>query len=144
MGKAKHRTYPEKERDSEIKRLKDALKRKDKEMDRLKSELKTLEKAFEANVKFLRGKTAKLDLQELLNGARKEQSLKEIETEKEVTFKELEDRWKCHSCGTGVMKLIVFGQANGTKKYIRACSNKGKCQNRTEPQEWHESVEGIK
>lgn len=144
MGKGKHKSYPEKQKDSEVTRLKAALKRKDKEMDKLKSELATLEKAFEANVKFLRGKTAKLDLQELLNGAKKEQSLKEIETEKVDTFKELEDRWRCHKCSVGILKLIVFGQANGTKKYIRVCSNKGICQNRTEAQDWHEEVDGIK
>lgn len=138
----KHRTYPEKERDSEIKRLRDALKRKDRELEKMKSELKTLEKAFEANVKFLRGKTAKLDLQELMNGARKEQSLKEIETEKEVTFKELEEKWKCRTCGKGVMKLIVYTRPDGPW-YLRKC-NQSQCNNRTDAQRWHDGVEGVK
>lgn len=142
MGK-KHRTYPEKERDSEVKRLRDALKRKDREIDKLKSELRTLEKAFEANIKFLKGKTAKLDLQELLQGANKNQSVTEIEQEKIVNFKELEEKWRCHKCKEGVMKLIVFNRHDG-KKYIRACSNKNKCQNRTDPKDWKEDVEGVK
>lgn len=143
MAKGKHRTYADKERDGEIKRLKDALKRKDREIEKFKSELKTLEAAFQENIKFLKGKTAKLDLQELIKGAQKSQSLKDIETEKEVTFKELEDKWKCHKCQVGVMRLIVFTRPDG-KHYIRACSNRGKCQNRTESKPWHEKVEGVK
>lgn len=142
MGK-KHQTYPDKERDSEVKRLRDALKRKDKEVEKLKSELRTLEKAFEANIKFLKGKTAKLDLQELLDGAKNNFSIKEIEQSKEMNFKQLEEKWRCHKCQEGVMKLIVFSRPDG-KHYIRACSNRGKCQNRTEPKQWKEDVEGIK
>lgn len=142
MGK-KHLSYPEKERDSEIKRLRDALKRKEKEVIKLKSELRTLEKAFEANIKFLKGKTAKLDLQELLEGANKKQSVADIEKEKVLNFKDLEEKWRCHKCKEGVMKLIVFNRNDG-KKYIRSCSNKNSCKNRTEPQDWNESVEGVK
>jgi ribosomal protein S20 len=142
VGK-KHKTYPEKERDGEIKRLRDALKRKDREIEKFKSELKTLEKAFEANIKFLKGKTAKLDLKELMDGAKKEQSLKEIETNKETTFQELEQKWKCHACGTGVMKLIVFTRPDG-KFYIRACNNKPSCTNRTDAKRWSDEVQGIK
>ena len=139
----KHRTYAEKERDGEIKRLRDALKRKDREIEKLKSELKTLEAAFHENIRFLKGKTAKLDLQELIKGAQKKQDLKEIETEKEITFKELEEKWKCHKCNVGVMRLIVFNRPDGMH-YIRACSNRGKCTNRTEAKKWHDKVEGIK
>ena len=107
MAKSKHRTYAEKERDGEIKRLKDALRRKDREIEKFKSELKTLEAAFQENIKFLKGKTAKLDLQELMRGAQKKQNVTEIEEEKQVTFQELEEKWKCHKCGIGVMRLIV-------------------------------------
>lgn len=142
MGK-KHQTYPEKQRDSEVKRLREALKRKGKEVEKLKSELRTLEKAFEANIKFLKGKTAKLDLQELLNGAKKNLSVKEIEEEQSSSFKKLEEKWRCHKCQEGIMKLIVFSRPDG-KHYIRACSNRNKCQNRTEPKQWNEEVEGIK
>lgn len=141
MGK--HRTYPEKERDGEIKRLKEALKRKEREIEKLKSDLKTLEAAFQENIKFLKGKTAKLDLQELLKGAQKQQTLKQIEDEKQITFQELEKKWKCHKCNVGIMRLIVFNRPDG-KHYMRVCNNKTKCQNRTEPKKWHEKVEGIK
>lgn len=140
MAKNKHKSYPEKERDGEVKRLRDALKRKDKEVDKLKSELKTLETAFQENIKFLKGKTARLDLQELLKGAKKNESLKEIEDNKNFTFKELEEKWKCYKCNVGIMRLIIFNRPDG-KHYIRACSNKSNCQNRTEAKKWHDNVE---
>ena len=142
MGK-KHQTYPDKERDGEIKRLREALKRKDREIEKFKSELRTLEKAFESNIKFLKGKTAKLDLKELMDGATKEQSLKEIESAKESTFQELEKKWKCHKCSVGIMKLIVFGRPDG-KFYIRSCNNKPSCNNRTDAKRWNDEVQGIK
>ncbi len=75
MGKGKSRSYPEKEKDSEVQRLKAALKRKDKEMEKLKNELKVYEHAFQKNIQFLKGKTKDLSLQELLDGAKKEQNL---------------------------------------------------------------------
>jgi hypothetical protein len=143
VGKNRHKSYPEKERDGEIKRLKEALKRKDREIEKFKSELKTLEAAFTENIKFLKGKTAKLDLQELLRGAKKYESLNEIENNKNITFKELEDKWKCHKCNIGVMRLIVFNRPDG-KHYIRSCSNRENCNNRTEVKKWHDKVEGVK
>lgn len=142
MAKNKHLSYPEKERDGEIKRLKDALKRKEKELEKLKSELKTYEAAFQKNIQFLKGKTKDLSLQELLDGAKKERNLKEIEVDKEIKFKELEEKWKCHKCGIGVMKLIVYNRPDG-KWYLRKC-NQGKCENRTDAKPFHDQVEGIK
>jgi uncharacterized FlaG/YvyC family protein len=103
VSKNKHISYPEKERDGEIKRLKDALKRKEKEIEKLKSELRTYEAAFQKNIQFLKGKTKDLSLQELLDGAKKEQNLKQIEGTVEIKFKELEEKWKCHKCGIGIM-----------------------------------------
>lgn len=142
MGKGKHKSYPEKQKDAEVTRLKAALKRKDKEMDKLKSELATYETAFQKNIQFLKGKTKDLSLQELLEGAKKEQKLVEIEKNKELTFKEMEQKWKCHKCGIGLMKLIMFNRLN-EKWYLRKC-NDTKCDNRTEAQKWHEEVDGIK
>ncbi len=142
MAKNKHLSYPEKERDGEIKRLKDALKRKEKEIEKLKSELKTYEAAFQKNIQFLKGKTKDLSLQELLDGAKKENNLKEIEDNKEIKFKELEEKWKCHKCNIGVMKLIVYNRHDG-KWYLRKC-NQNKCENRTDAKPFHDKVEGIK
>jgi len=139
VAKGKHRTYADKERDGEIKRLKDALKRKDREIEKFKSELKTLEAAFQENIRFLKGKTAKLDLQELLKGAQKEQSLKQIETEKEITFKELEDKWKCHKCTKGILKFIKIPRQDGIF-YMRKCNNPN-CKHTTRLKKWETTVE---
>jgi hypothetical protein len=142
MGKGKHQTYPEKERDGEISRLKNANKRLKSENEKLKAEIKTYEAAFQKNIHFLKGKTKDLSLQELLEGAKKEQSLKSIEDKKEMTFKDMESKWKCFKCNTGLMKLIVYTRPDGPW-YIRKCTNP-KCTNRTEGQPFHDEVEGVK
>lgn len=135
-------TYAEKERDGEVKRLKDANRRLKSENEKLKSELKTYEAAFQKNIQFLKGKTKDLTLQELIDGAKKEQDLKSIEVQKEVTFKEMEQKWKCFKCGTGVMKIISYMRPDG-RWYIRKCTN-DKCTNRTNAQPWSDNVEGLK
>jgi arginine utilization protein RocB len=142
MARGRHIKYPEKEKDGEVKRLRDCLKRKQKEIDKLKSELKTYEAAFQKNIQFLKGKTKDLSLKELLEGAKNEDNLKKIEENKEMTFKEMEDRWKCFKCGKGMMKLIIFNKVS-EKWYFRSCTNKPQCTHRTEAQKFHDNVEGV-
>jgi hypothetical protein len=140
VGKGKSRSYPEKEKDSEVQRLKNALKRKDKEMEKLKSELKTYEAAFQKNIQFLKGKTKDLSLQELLDGAKKEQNLGKIEQVKQETYQEFKQKWKCFQCdGTGVMKITVINRQDG-KFYFRKCNNP-KCPHRTELKQFTDDVE---
>jgi len=139
VGKGKSRSYPEKEKDSEVQRLKNALKRKDKEMEKLKSELRTYEAAFQKNIQFLKGKTKDLSLQELLDGAKKEQNLTKIEKVKEETYQEFKQKWKCFQCNTGIMKLTVMPRQDG-KYYFRACTN-DKCKHRTELKPFTDEVE---
>jgi hypothetical protein len=142
VGKGKSRSYPEKEKDSEVQRLKNALKRKDKEMEKLKSELKTYEAAFQKNIQFLKGKTKDLSLQELLDGAKKEQNLKQIETGKEETYQEHKARWKCFVCPretAGVMKITVLNRHDG-KFYYRSCTS-ATCKHRTELKPFTDEVE---
>ena len=139
MKKGKGRSYPEKEKDSEVQRLKQALKRKDKEMEKLKSELKTYEAAFQKNIQFLKGKTKDLSLQDLLAGAKKEQNLKQIETSKEETYQEHKARWKCFDCNIGIMKIIVVPRQDG-RYYIRCCNN-DLCKKRTELKPFTDDVE---
>lgn len=139
MGKGKGRSYPEKEKDGEVQRLKNALKRKDKEMEKLKSELKTYEAAFQKNIQFLKGKTKDLSLAELLEGAKKEQNLTKIEHVKEETYQEHKARWKCYDCNTGLMKIIVVPRQDG-KWYMRCCNNE-LCKKRTELKPFTDDVE---
>lgn len=141
MGKGKGRSYPEKERDSEITRLRNALKRSVKENEKLRSELKTYEAAFQKNIQFLKGKTKDLSLTELLAGAKKEQNLTKIEQVKEETYQEFKQKWKCFDCNIGVMKITVINRQDG-KHYFRACTNTtGKCKHRTELKPFTDDVE---
>jgi hypothetical protein len=98
---------------------------------------------FQKNIQFLKGKTKDLTLEELIDGAKKEQDLKTIEVQKEMTFKEMEEKWRCHKCKKGLMKLIVYTRPDG-KWYLRSCGNKPTCNNRTNAQPFHDGVGGIK
>ena len=106
----------------------------------MKSELKTFNKAFEKNITFLRTKTKNFDLQELIDGAKLDMTLEEIGEEKQFTFKEMEDKWKCFQCNNGVMKLIIVPN----NRYFRKCSMSN-CKNRTEIKSYQEEnkPEGI-
>ena len=143
VSKGKHRSYPEKEKDSEVTRLKNALKRALKENDKLKSELKTYEAAFQKNIQFLKGKTKDLTVQELIAGAKKEQNLSKIEQVKEETYQEHKAKWKCYQClpgpEAGVMKLTVITRIDG-RFYYRSCTN-SKCKHRTELKPFDDTVE---
>jgi hypothetical protein len=143
VAKSKHRTYPEKVKDGEVEKLRNANKRLKSENEKLKGELRTYEAAFQKNIQFLKGKTKDLSLQELLDGAKKEQDLKGIEVEKEMTFKEMTEKWRCKKCKVGVLKLIVYTRPDGPW-YIRSCGNKPNCNHRTEGQPFHDGVEGVK
>jgi len=143
VKKGKHRTYAEKERDGEITKLKNANRRLKSENDKLKSEIRMYQAAFEKNIQFLKGKTKDLTLEELIEGAKKEQNLGQIEKQKEMSFKEMEDKWKCHVCKKGIMKLIVYTRHDG-RWYLRSCGNKPSCSNRTNAQPFHDGVDGIK
>lgn len=108
-------------------------------MDKLKSELKTYEQAFQKNIQFLKGKTKDLSLQELLTGAKKEQNLTKIEAVKEETYQEFKQKWKCFTCGTGIMKITVISRPDG-KFYYRRCTGE-KCGHRTELKPFTDDVE---
>lgn len=139
MKKGRRTTYAEKERDGEVKRLKDANRRLKSENEKLKSELKTYEAAFQKNIQFLKGKTKDLTVEQLIEGAKKEQNLKEIETEKELTFKEMEDKWRCKLCSRGRLVFIKIPRQDGTF-YIRKCDNP-KCKKVTRLKRFDEKVE---
>lgn len=137
--KGKSRTYPEKERDSEIEKLRTANRRLKSDNEKLKSELKTYEQAFNENIQFLKGKTKDLSLSELLEGAKKKQKLVDIEKQKEVTYKEFENRWKCKTCLLGTLVLIKIPRQDGLF-YIRKCNNP-KCKYATRLKKFTEEVE---
>lgn len=103
------------EKDGTVQKLKDTIRRLQSDNRKLKSELATFEAAFEKNIQFLKGKTKDLTLKELIDGAKKEQSLIQIED----TVKK---NWECKTCNEGNLKLIKIPRQDGMF-YIRKCDN---------------------
>lgn len=139
MSKGKPRANYREEKDGQVAKLKKALRRLESDNKKLRSELATYEAAFKKNIEFLKGKTKDLTLQELLEGAKKEQNLVKIEQVKEETYQEHKQRWKCHVCNAGVMKITVIQRQDG-KHYFRKC-NQPPCVNRTELKPFTDDVE---
>lgn len=138
MGK--HKEYNTEPKDGEIARLKRHIHKIEKENAKLKSELRTYEKAFHKNITFLRQRTDDMSLEELIKGAQEELNLQQIKEDKKVRFEDLRAKWQCHKCHEGVLKLIVIpGMEKG--RYFRKCNN---CDHRTDVQEYHEGVEGVR
>ena len=123
----------------EIKRLKNHIKHLDNEIKRLKSELKTYDKVFNSQVTFIKEKSRGLSLEDMLKGAKKKQTLEEIGEEKDQTYQQHEDRWKCRVCSQGVMRMIIVPNGTGSQ-YFRKCSI-ANCLNRTETKIYTEEVE---
>lgn len=139
MGKGKPKANHREEKDGETQKLRNTIRRLQSDIRKLKSELSTYEVAFQKNIQFLKGKTKDLTVQELIEGAKKEQNLGQIENTKELTFKDMEKRWKCHKCNSGVMKLTVINRQDG-RWYFRSCTDT-KCKNRTELKPFNDEVE---
>lgn len=138
MGKSKD--IKKEPRDGETKKLKAHIRKLEHEISRLKSELRTTEKAFAKNIVFLKEKTNELSMEELISGAEKELSLKQIKDDKKDRFSELERKWRCFSCNEGILRLIII-PGGETNRYFRKCSM---CENRTAVKEHTNEVSGIK
>lgn len=70
-------------KDGELNKLRKRVKRLEKENDRLKSELNSYEQAFKKTTKFLRDNTDEIRLEDLIEAAKNDKSLKQVK-EKEV------------------------------------------------------------
>lgn len=142
MSKGKHRASHKEEKDGARQKDKNTIRRLQSDIKKLKSELATYEAAFQKNITFLKGKTKDLTVHELITAANKKQNLAQLEDTKEITFRDMEKKWKCHQCGEGVMKLTILSRPDG-KFYYRSCSL-SPCKNRTNLKPYHDEVEGIK
>lgn len=129
-------------KDGEISRLRKIIRRLTSDKQKLLSELATIESAFERNLKFLKGVTKDLTVEELIDAAKKDLNLKQAQLAVEEARGELEEKWKCHTCSIGVLKLLIFNNREGTH-YFRKCSNQ-KCTNRTKTKPYTQQVEGIR
>jgi hypothetical protein len=111
----------------------------DKELDqlqKLKYENQKLKKENSRLRKLIqRGQADQELLSELMQKQAKEDELENQE-------KLLEDKWRCHKCNEGVMKIHSIKRLDGVF-YWRICSNNN-CGNKTKLQRYSENVEGIK
>jgi len=134
--------YRDKEpKSSEEKKLKSIIRRLESDKRQLLSEVKTLTDAFHKNVQFLKGVSKDLTVEELIVAAKNDLTLKEAKEKKEDTIDDMIKKWECHSCGTGIMKLIILPRHDGDF-YFRAC-NSPKCQNRTKLKPYNTEVTGV-
>ena len=139
MGKSKHREYNNEAKDGETGRLKRRIARLEKENSILKSQLRTYDKAFHKNIRFLKGKTDDLSLEELIKGAQEELTVNEIREDRRYRFEDLKAKWKCFQCNEGVLRILMIPG----NRYFRKCTI---CDHRTEAQVYEniEDIEGIK
>ncbi len=72
----------------------------------------------------------------MLEGEAFKQEEKETQAAKK---KKIEALWGCHTCGKGVMRLIIIGRA-GQDYYFRRCDC---CENKTRMQKYTPDVTGA-
>jgi hypothetical protein len=118
----KRRRYSHKEQD-DLQKLK-------RENDKLKKQVSSLRKQL-ARIDINRYE----NLQDLMHKFDKEEVAENLENDKKVQ----EQKWKCHKCSDGVLRLKVFERLDGIV-YFRKCDN---CDNRTTTKKWDKSVEGV-
>ena len=111
----------------------------DKELDqlqRLKYENQKLKKENSRLRKLIQRGQADQDLlQELI-----EKQNEEVELEQQE--KMLKNKWRCHKCSEGVLKIHILKRLDGIF-YWRRCSNPN-CDHKTKLQRYTKDVEGIK
>ncbi len=83
---------------------------------------------------FLKTKTKQFSVEELIQGAQDEMNLEQIEDAKDKTFDPKIERWRCHKCSDGLLKLIIIPG----NRYFRKC---GSCENRTEIKQLNDEVD---
>lgn len=127
-------------RDGEVARLKNIIRRLESDKRKLLSEVRTLEQAFGNTVTFLRGKTKDLSLEQLIQAANNQEGLSEIANKQKSTTDDLLKKWACHNCDTGVMRLTIFTNREGSF-YFRNCTQ---CANRTKVKPYNDKITGVR
>lgn len=108
------------------------------DLQKLKQENKNLKKKLST----LRKQLARIDIdqhdniKDLIDKYAEE----EIIQRKEDEIKRLEEKWKCHQCQTGHLKLIILERRDNVF-YFRKCDN---CSKRTPTKKWEEGIEGLR
>jgi len=129
MGNVRKSMLRHKEdKNGDVKRLKNIIRRLESDKKKLLSELKTLEEAFYKNVEFLKGKVDDHSLEDLIEAAKEGITLKDIAKENTYTKSSPKEKWKCFKCEQGTLVFIPCYTRQG-EFYRRRCNN---CDNQTE------------
>lgn len=93
--KTKKGSITKQSKDGEVQKLKSRIKRLEKDKRILISKLNTAEAALLGSANFLKGSTEDLSVEELIEAAKENKSLKEIRTGK-----------RCSNCGSEDLKVL--------------------------------------
>ena len=100
------------EKSAEVRKLKARNRKLETENKRLVSEIRTLEAAFQKNLKFLKGSTEDVSVEDLIEAAKEDKSLKEVKDEV----------IKCPNCEAEIRPIATrFGKVIACK-----CGHRGK------------------
>lgn len=124
-----------------IRSLKGKLAHRDKKIKNLLSEIKTLQAALDESVVYIDDRLADIPVEDIVRYFKKRNSgkLDGVKTEYEKNREALREKWTCHECNEGYLKIIIFNRHDG-KHYFRSCTN---CENRTRTKVFTEDVEGV-
>lgn len=133
MGNNRRSLRHKKENDSEIKRLRNTLRRLESDKRKLLSELKTLEEAFGKTINHVKGRLDSRSVEEVIRDVNKGKTLPEIEK----TGKTRD--WTCKKCKNGELHYIEINRHDGDW-YVRRCNNKD-CKSMTRMKKLVEGVD---
>lgn len=101
------------EKSAEVAKLKKRIRLLEKQKSELISQVKTAEKALERNMKFLKGSVEDVSVEELIEAAKEDMSLKEVKEEK-----------VCPNCGSRDFKVMTI--RGGKIGICPDCTHRGK------------------
>lgn len=119
-----------------IRSMKNHIRKIERENNRLKSEIKTLEAGFKSSLTYIDQELKSFDVLDIVEYFAKKTKTKKSERT-DNTLTELKDKWVCHQCSKGIIKLIKVPRPDGVW-YFRKCNE---CTNRTEMKPYNDAIE---
>jgi hypothetical protein len=127
-----------------IRKLKADASKKQKKIKVLKSEILTLQKAMNESTIYIDDRLADVPVEALVSFFSKENKKTKTLDNAKHAFEDhstkLRDKWKCHKCDEGQLRMILINRHDG-KHYFRSCNNEN-CLNRTDMKRYTSEVEG--
>jgi len=126
-----------------ISSLRSKLRQKDKKIDRLISDIKTLQESLDKSIIYINDELADIPVEDIVRyfNRKRKGKLDELKDEQKCEMDRLREKWQCHKCKTGYLRLIMVNRQDG-KHYFRMCVNRD-CGNKTPLKKWHDEVEGV-